>query len=52
MASFAERQLEKFGWKKGDGLGKNKEGRSKAVGVSMKNDTDGVLYIYIARCKI
>ncbi|KAJ3326345.1 G patch domain-containing protein 4 [Boothiomyces sp. JEL0866] len=40
--TFAERQLKKYGWKKGQGLGKNNEGISKAISVGVKNDTDGV----------
>lgn len=40
--SFAQRQLEKYGWAKGDGLGKEKKGISKAIGISVKDDTNGV----------
>ncbi|KAJ3274966.1 G patch domain-containing protein 4 [Terramyces sp. JEL0728] len=40
--TFAERQLKKYGWKKGQGLGKNGEGISKAISVGVKNDTDGL----------
>ncbi|KAI8643570.1 hypothetical protein BD408DRAFT_364485 [Parasitella parasitica] len=40
--SFAQTQLEKFGWENGDGLGKNKEGNIKHVSVSIKNDKKGV----------
>lgn len=41
-ASFAQRQLEKYGWTKGQGLGKEKKGISKAIGISIKDDTNGV----------
>ncbi|KAF9924729.1 G patch domain-containing protein 4 [Linnemannia zychae] len=40
--SFAERQLAKFGWKSGDGLGKNKDGIKKSISVVKKNDTKGL----------
>ncbi|KAF9942377.1 G patch domain-containing protein 4 [Modicella reniformis] len=40
--SFAEKQLTKFGWKKGDGLGKNKDGIKKSISVVKKNDTKGL----------
>ena len=40
--SFAQRQLEKYGWKKGQGLGKEKKGINKAIGISVKDDTNGV----------
>ncbi|KAJ9075453.1 hypothetical protein DSO57_1035983 [Entomophthora muscae] len=42
MGSFAERQLNQRGWKKGEGLGKNKSGISTAIKVAKKNDTRGV----------
>jgi hypothetical protein len=31
MSSFARKQLEKYGWKEGEGLGKNKQGISSFV---------------------
>ena len=31
-----------FRWKKGDGLGVNKEGRTRAVKVTLKDDVKGV----------
>ncbi|KAI8581909.1 hypothetical protein K450DRAFT_229859 [Umbelopsis ramanniana AG] len=40
--SFAQNQLEKFGWNKGDGLGKNKDGNVKHISVTKKNDKKGV----------
>ncbi|KAG0254595.1 G patch domain-containing protein 4 [Mortierella polycephala] len=40
--SFAERQLAKFGWKNGDGLGKNNDGIKKSISVTKKNDTKGL----------
>ena len=42
MSSFAEAQLQKFGWKKGEGLGKNKHGISSAITVGLKQDTNGL----------
>ncbi|KAF7726452.1 G patch domain-containing protein 4 [Apophysomyces ossiformis] len=40
--SFAHSQLEKYGWSKGDGLGKNKDGNTKHIAVTVKNDTKGL----------
>ncbi|KAG0297713.1 G patch domain-containing protein 4 [Dissophora globulifera] len=40
--SFAEKQLAKFGWKSGDGLGKNSDGIKKSISVVKKNDTKGL----------
>ncbi|KAF9435160.1 G patch domain-containing protein 4 [Entomortierella beljakovae] len=40
--SFAEKQLAKFGWKSGDGLGKNRDGIKKSISVVKKNDTKGL----------
>ena len=54
MTTFAERQLAKYGWEKGQGLGKNKgiffrtlakliaEGMTRAITASVKADTNGV----------
>ncbi|TPX32342.1 hypothetical protein SmJEL517_g04545 [Synchytrium microbalum] len=39
---FARNQLTKYGWKKGQGLGANEDGRIRAVTVSVKNNTNGV----------
>jgi hypothetical protein len=41
-SKFAESQLKKYGWSKGDGLGKNKQGIKKAISVGIKNDTNGL----------
>jgi hypothetical protein len=46
--SFAEKQLAKFGWKSGDGLGKNKDGIKKSISVTKKNDTKGVSRLSIS----
>ncbi|RUP49343.1 hypothetical protein BC936DRAFT_142757 [Jimgerdemannia flammicorona] len=40
--SFAESQLVKFGWTKGSGLGKNRDGITKTISVAKKTDTKGV----------
>ncbi|KAJ1969843.1 hypothetical protein H4R35_006034, partial [Dimargaris xerosporica] len=40
--SFAEAQLAKYGWKKGQGLGRSNDGIKKAVKVSRKSDRKGV----------
>ncbi|KAI9483564.1 MAG: hypothetical protein EXX96DRAFT_499807 [Benjaminiella poitrasii] len=40
--SFAQSQLEKFGWASGEGLGKDKKGNAKHINVTMKNDKKGV----------
>jgi hypothetical protein len=40
--TFAESQLAKFGWIKGHGLGKNKQGMTKAIKVGHKQDTLGL----------
>lgn len=39
---FAERYLEKLGWKKGTGLGKKKHGIKRAIQVSLKSDKRGL----------
>ena len=41
-SSFALRQLKKFGWKEGDGLGKNLQGRSERILVKKKADASGI----------
>ncbi|KAJ1663321.1 hypothetical protein IW140_005097 [Coemansia sp. RSA 1813] len=41
-SSFAEQQLAKYGWKKGQGLGKNREGVKRAVTVSRRTDNRGI----------
>ncbi|OMJ28874.1 G patch domain-containing protein 4 [Smittium culicis] len=40
--SFGQLQLEKFGWTKGEGVGKNKSGIKRAITVSKKYDLLGV----------
>ncbi|KAI9139817.1 hypothetical protein BKA69DRAFT_1083618 [Paraphysoderma sedebokerense] len=40
--SFAEAELQKYGWKSGDGLGKERSGIKKAIRVNVKNDTNGL----------
>ena len=40
--SFAKRQLEKFGWKEGQGIGKKMQGSTKSVFIAKKNDTAGL----------
>lgn len=40
--SFAERQLLKFGWQEGKGLGKNEDGIKAPVRVDVKKDNEGV----------
>ncbi|XP_053906741.1 G patch domain-containing protein 4 isoform X2 [Cuculus canorus] len=39
---FAERQLERHGWRPGQGLGKREDGIAEAIRVKMKCDTAGV----------
>ncbi|CAF0720939.1 unnamed protein product [Brachionus calyciflorus] len=41
-SKFAENQLKKFGWKEGDGIGKNNQGMSAPIKVSLKFNTTGV----------
>ncbi|KAJ2661313.1 hypothetical protein IWW48_002466 [Coemansia sp. RSA 1200] len=40
--SFAEQQLAKYGWKKGQGLGKHREGVKRAITVSRRTDNRGI----------
>ena len=52
----AKSVLEKFGWKEGQGLGKNNDGMSKPVKVFMKRDNGGSIIritsnLYINRNK-
>ncbi|KAJ2615861.1 hypothetical protein H4S08_001055 [Coemansia sp. RSA 1365] len=42
VPSFAERQLAKYGWKQGEGLGKGREGIKRAITVSRRTDNRGV----------
>ncbi|XP_044746644.1 G patch domain-containing protein 4 [Coccinella septempunctata] len=39
---FAKRQLEKYGWKEGQGLGKNENGITKPIKASLKFDNAGI----------
>ncbi|EEB19752.1 G patch domain-containing protein, putative [Pediculus humanus corporis] len=39
---FAKKELEKYGWKSGDGLGKNKTGISKPIKTTLKFDKSGI----------
>lgn len=41
-SDFARRQLEKFGWSEGDGLGKRRHGRREIVAVERKADNLGL----------
>lgn len=42
MASFAEKQLQKYGWKQGEGLGLKKSGISKPIIATQKLDSAGI----------
>ncbi|KAJ2790248.1 hypothetical protein H4R20_007043 [Coemansia guatemalensis] len=42
VPSFAERQLAKYGWKQGEGLGKGRDGIKRAITVSRRTDNRGV----------
>jgi Pin2-interacting protein X1 len=39
---FGEKMLQKMGWEKGLGLGKNKDGIASAIEVKKKEDNSGV----------
>jgi hypothetical protein len=39
---FGQKMLEKMGWEKGQGLGKEKDGMKEAIEVKKKEDTLGV----------
>ncbi|XP_022086966.1 G patch domain-containing protein 4-like [Acanthaster planci] len=41
-SKFAQQQLEKHGWKSGQGLGRTESGISEAIKVKIKHDTAGV----------
>ncbi|KAJ1969106.1 hypothetical protein IWQ62_000836 [Dispira parvispora] len=41
-SDFGQAVLAKYGWKHGQGLGKNEAGITKAIRVSQKNDTKGI----------
>ncbi|KAJ1927683.1 hypothetical protein FBU59_007200 [Linderina macrospora] len=42
ISSFAEQQLAKYGWKQGEGLGKEKTGIKRAITVSRRTDNRGI----------
>ena len=42
---FGERLLKQMGWEDGQGLGRDRKGRAKAIEVKAKEDTVGVRYL-------
>ncbi|XP_022307009.2 G patch domain-containing protein 4-like isoform X1 [Crassostrea virginica] len=42
QSKFAQKQLKKFGWTEGSGLGKNETGMKEAIKVKIKHDSHGV----------
>ncbi|KAJ2880931.1 hypothetical protein H4R27_004418 [Coemansia aciculifera] len=42
ISTFAEQQLAKYGWKKGEGLGKDGDGIKRAITVSRRSDNRGI----------
>ncbi|GIY59654.1 g patch domain-containing protein 4 [Caerostris extrusa] len=42
MNDFARKQLEKYGWSEGKGLGKNENGMTKSIKTVVKNNTYGI----------
>ncbi|KAG8201971.1 hypothetical protein JTE90_027444 [Oedothorax gibbosus] len=42
MSAFARKQLEKYGWSKGKGLGKEENGITKPISAVLKLDTHGI----------
>lgn len=42
FGGFGEKMLEKMGWQRGQGLGKEKKGMKDAIEVTKKEDTLGV----------
>ena len=42
MGGFGQQMLERMGWQKGQGLGKDKQGRADPLGVKKKEDTRGL----------
>eukprot|EP01029_Cantina_marsupialis_P001322 TRINITY_DN110_c0_g1_i1.p1 TRINITY_DN110_c0_g1~~TRINITY_DN110_c0_g1_i1.p1 ORF type:complete len:226 (+),score=82.89 TRINITY_DN110_c0_g1_i1:31-708(+) len=42
VSDFAKKQMEKYGWKEGEGLGKNKDGIKTHVKTSKKDDSRGI----------
>ncbi|XP_049955160.1 G patch domain-containing protein 4 [Schistocerca serialis cubense] len=43
---FAKREMEKYGWKEGKGLGRNETGMTKAITPKLKFDTAGIGHDY------
>ncbi|KAJ3000875.1 G patch domain-containing protein 4 [Globomyces sp. JEL0801] len=41
-SEFAQKNMAKYGWQKGKGLGKNNDGISKNISVGIKNNKDGL----------
>lgn len=41
-SSFAQKEMARMGWKKGQGLGKRKQGRASHVGVQKREDGVGL----------
>ncbi len=41
-SKFAENQLKKYGWKEGDGIGKDNQGIVQPIKASLKFDQSGV----------
>ena len=39
---FIQKQMSKFGWKEGNGLGKDKQGIKEAITISVKNNKNGL----------
>lgn len=39
---FAQKQMKKYGWSKGKGLGKSENGMTSAIKVKLKNNSDGL----------
>ena len=50
METFAERQLKKFGWKKGDSLGKSQNGLTRAIVPEVKQDLLGIGSSVVGDC--
>ncbi|KAI6648509.1 G patch domain-containing protein 4-like [Oopsacas minuta] len=44
MSSFGEKELKKFGWREGKGLGAAEDGIKEPIRVTVKGDTKGVGY--------
>ena len=45
MSSFGEKELKKFGWREGKGLGVAEDGMTEPIRVTVKGDTKGVGYL-------